>query len=64
MENCHDLLRGALKIIQPEEGEGLRVNVDTVLLAHFSRPNAVKKYWRSAARTARCRSSSQSGDSP
>lgn len=43
MENCHDLLRGALKIIQPEEGEGLRVNVDTVLLAHFSRPKRGEK---------------------
>lgn len=38
MEETHDLLYGALKIIQPEEGAGLRVNVDTILLAHFTRP--------------------------
>jgi tRNA1(Val) A37 N6-methylase TrmN6 len=32
-----DLLFGALKIFQPDEGTGPRVNVDTVLLAHFAR---------------------------
>ncbi|MEG1603481.1 MAG: methyltransferase [Cloacibacillus sp.] len=38
MTACHDLLYGVLKIIQPEEGRGLRVNMDTILLAHFTRP--------------------------
>lgn len=33
-----DLLKGALKIIQPREKEGPRVNLDTILLAHFTRP--------------------------
>lgn len=43
MESCHDLLGGALKMIQPEAGEGLRVNVDTILLAHFARPKRGEK---------------------
>lgn len=43
MENCHDLLNGTLKLIQPEDGRGLRVNVDTVLLAHFTRPKKNEK---------------------
>ena len=43
MEDCHSLLCGALKMIQPAAGEGLRVNVDTVLLAHFSRPKRGEK---------------------
>lgn len=43
MEKCHDLLRGALKIYQPDEREGLRVNVDTILLAHFTRPKRGEK---------------------
>ena len=33
-----DLLRGELKIQQPPENEGPRVNLDTILLAHFTRP--------------------------
>lgn len=33
-----DLLNGALKIEQPDENEGLRVNLDTVLLADFCKP--------------------------
>ncbi|MDR0616187.1 MAG: methyltransferase [Synergistaceae bacterium] len=32
-----DLLFGALRIFQPDGGTGPRVNVDTVLLAHFAR---------------------------
>lgn len=35
---CHELLNGALRLLQPEAGNGLRVNVDTVLLADFTRP--------------------------
>ncbi|MDD4160495.1 MAG: methyltransferase domain-containing protein [Synergistaceae bacterium] len=35
---CEDLLRGALKIKQPPENEGPRVNLDTILLAHFTKP--------------------------
>jgi tRNA1(Val) A37 N6-methylase TrmN6 len=31
------ILFGALKIFQPDEGTGPRVNVDTILLAHFAR---------------------------
>ena len=37
MDLC-ELLNGTLKMIQPANGEGPRVNVDTVLLAHFTRP--------------------------
>lgn len=32
-----DILYGALKMHQPDENSGPRVNVDTVLLAHFAR---------------------------
>ena len=32
-----DILYGALKVIQPEVGDGPRVNVDTILLADFAR---------------------------
>ena len=35
--DCCDILYGALKMHQPREGDGPRVNVDTVLLAHFAR---------------------------
>ncbi|GHV52521.1 type 11 methyltransferase [Synergistales bacterium] len=35
-----DILYGAIKMYQPGEGEGPRVNVDTVLLAHFARVGA------------------------
>ncbi|MDL2297957.1 methyltransferase [Synergistaceae bacterium OttesenSCG-928-D05] len=38
MEKREDLLYGVLKIKQPAEKEGLRVNLDTILLAHFARP--------------------------
>lgn len=37
-EGREDLLRGELKIKQPQENEGPRVNLDTILLAHFTRP--------------------------
>ncbi|MEA4872944.1 MAG: methyltransferase domain-containing protein [Synergistaceae bacterium] len=37
-EGREDLLRGELKIKQPPEKEGPRVNLDTILLAHFTRP--------------------------
>lgn len=43
MENCHDLLNGALKIEQPDEGAGLRVNVDTILIAAFTKPKHGEK---------------------
>ena len=39
----HDLVNGAIRLIQPDEKSGLRVNVDTILLAHFTRPNAGEK---------------------
>ncbi|MCE5201628.1 MAG: methyltransferase [Synergistaceae bacterium] len=35
-----DLLRGLLKIRQPDEKNGLRVNLDTILLAHFTKPRS------------------------
>ena len=35
-----ELLRGALRIIQPDEKSGPRVNVDTILLANFTNPKA------------------------
>lgn len=35
--DCCDILYGALKMRQPSEGNGPRVNVDTVLLASFAR---------------------------
>ena len=37
-EGREDLLRGELKIKQPRENEGPRVNLDTILLAHFTLP--------------------------
>ena len=37
-EGSEDLLRGELKIKQPQENEGPRVNLDTILLAYFTRP--------------------------
>ena len=33
---CEDILYGALRMYQPDEDSGPRVNVDTVLLAHFA----------------------------
>ncbi|MFA6977238.1 MAG: methyltransferase domain-containing protein [Mesotoga sp.] len=38
-----DLLRGELKIKQPLENEGPRVNIDTILLAHFTKPKKGEK---------------------
>lgn len=38
MDKMEDLLYGVLKIKQPDEKSGLRVNLDTVLLAHFAKP--------------------------
>jgi tRNA1(Val) A37 N6-methylase TrmN6 len=35
-----DILYGAIKMYQPDDGEGPRVSVDTVLLAHFARIGA------------------------
>lgn len=35
--DCCDILYGVLKMHQPLEGDGPRVNVDTILLAHFAR---------------------------
>ncbi len=35
---AHDLLNGALRLVQPDEKNGLRVNVDTILLADFAKP--------------------------
>ncbi|MBQ9881073.1 MAG: methyltransferase domain-containing protein [Synergistes sp.] len=43
MEKCHDILYGEIKMYQPDECEGLRVNVDTILLAHFTRPKQGEK---------------------
>ena len=37
---AHSLVNGALRLVQPDEKSGLRVNVDTILLAHFARPKA------------------------
>ena len=37
-EEREDRLRGVLKIMQPGEKEGPRVNLDTILLAHYTRP--------------------------
>lgn len=42
-EGHEDLLRGELKIKQPPENEGPRVNLDTILLAHFTRPKKDEK---------------------
>ena len=38
-----DLLNGILKIKQPEEKEGPRVNLDTILLADFTKPKFSEK---------------------
>ncbi len=38
--DCCDILYGALKMYQPAEGDGPRVNVDTVLLSHFARASS------------------------
>lgn len=43
MGNIEDLLYGVLKIKQPEESEGLRVNMDTILLADFTKPRKLEK---------------------
>ena len=43
MEKYEELLRGALKIRQPDAKEGLRVNIDTILLAHFVSPKKDEK---------------------
>ncbi len=37
---AHSLMNGALRLVQPDEKSGLRVNVDTILLAHFARPKS------------------------
>lgn len=37
---AHSLMNGALDLVQPDEKSGLRVNVDTILLAHFAQPKA------------------------
>ncbi|MFA7207982.1 MAG: methyltransferase domain-containing protein, partial [Synergistaceae bacterium] len=42
-EGREDLLRGELKIKQPLENEGPRVNIDTILLAHFTKPKKGEK---------------------
>lgn len=42
-EKTCDILYGELRMIQPDEGEGPRVNVDTVLLADFARVPARAK---------------------
>lgn len=42
-EDREDLLRGVLKIKQPGEKEGPRVNLDTILLAHYTRPKKQEK---------------------
>lgn len=43
MGNYEELLRGVLKIKQPEAQNGLRVNIDTILLAHFTQPKKSEK---------------------
>jgi len=43
VEGYENLLYGVLKIRQPNEKEGLRVNMDTILLAHFTRPRKQEK---------------------
>jgi len=43
MEKFEDLLCGALKIKQPAAKEGLRVNIDTILLSHFTQPKQGEK---------------------
>lgn len=39
----NDILYGELKMIQPDEKDGPRVNVDTILLSHFVRASAKAK---------------------
>lgn len=43
MPKREDLLGGLLKILQPDEKDGPRVNLDTILLAHFTRPRKDEK---------------------
>ncbi|MDO4987492.1 MAG: methyltransferase [Synergistes sp.] len=43
MCECDNIMYGALKLIQPNEAGGLRVNVDTILLAHFTKPQREEK---------------------
>jgi tRNA1Val (adenine37-N6)-methyltransferase len=43
MAECEDLLRGLLRIKQPDAKDGLRVNADTILLAHFTQPKNGEK---------------------
>ena len=43
MSKYEQLLCGALEILQPEAKEGLRVNIDTILLAHFTQPKHGEK---------------------
>lgn len=43
MGNTEDLLYGVLKIKQPDGKEGLRVNMDTILLAAFTKPRRQEK---------------------
>lgn len=39
-QDTNDILYGELTMLQPRDGKGPRVSVDTVLLADFARPNA------------------------
>ncbi len=44
MENVlEDLLHGVLKIRQPNEKDGPRVNLDTILLAYFTKPRPCER---------------------
>lgn len=43
MDDIEDLLYGVLKIKQPDEKDGLRVNMDTILLAAFTKPRRREK---------------------
>lgn len=43
MSAIHSLVNGALKLYQPDAGCGLRVNVDTILLAAFTKPKKTEK---------------------
>lgn len=43
MAKYEQLLRGALEIMQPEAKDGLRVNIDTILLSHFTKPKKGEK---------------------
>ena len=42
-ETADDILYGVLRLFQPQGGQGPRVNVDTILLAHFARYPARSK---------------------